>query len=243
MRVSLDGQVVVITGASRGIGRATALGLGRAHSRLALLGRDEVALSEIEGEMRALGAEVRRYAGDLRDHARSAAIAEQVRRDFGPVDGLVNNAAVGRYGAFLELGLDDWRRMLEVNVLGLVAITQAFLPDMLARGQGHILNVSSVQGVHATATSSAYSATKFALMGLSESLAQDVGPRGIRVSVLCPGSVETDFDGFPGQLKPSAMLPEEVADAIRDMLETGGRAHISQVTLLPFGRRGETYGR
>ncbi len=239
MRVSLDGQVVVITGASRGIGRATALELGRAHARVAILGRDEAALAELEGEVRALGAEVRRYAGDLRDHARSAEIAEQVRRDLGPVDALVDNAAVGRYGAFLELGVEDWRQMLEVNVLGLVAITQAFLPDMLARGRGHILNVSSVQGVRATATSSAYSATKFALMGLSESLAQEVGPQGIRVSVLCPGSVETDFDGFPGRLKPSAMLPEEVADAIRDMLETGGRAHVSQVMLLPFGRRGD----
>ncbi len=237
MRVALEDQVIVITGASRGIGRATALELAKGHARLALLGRDEAALTQAGRAAEALGAEVRCYGGDLRDHARSAAIAQEVQTAFGQVDALVNNAAVGKYGSFLDLGLEDWRQMLEVNVLGLVAVTRAFLPAMLARGSGHILNVSSVQGLRATATSSAYSATKFALMGLSQSLAQDVGARGIRVSVLCPGSVETDFDGFPGYLKPGAMLPEEVAEAIRDMLESAGRVHMSEVVLLPFGKR------
>ncbi len=156
-------------------------------------------------------------------------------QDFGQVDALVNNAAVGKYGSFLDLELEDWRTQFEVNVLGLVAITRALLPAMLSRREGHILNVSSVQGITATATSAAYSATKFALMGLSQSLALDLGPQGIKVSVLCPGSVETDFDGFPGRLKPNALRPEDVALAIRDMLESGGRAHMSQVVLTPFG--------
>jgi 3-oxoacyl-[acyl-carrier protein] reductase len=237
VQVPIRNQVVVITGATRGIGRATAIELARAGARLALLGRDEAALAEVGREVRELGADVACYAGDLRDHGRSAEIASETLERFHEVDALVNNAAVGKYGTFLELGDEDWHEMFDVNVLGLVAVTQAFLPGMLARGKGHVLNVSSVQGMEATSTSSAYSATKFALMGLSQSLAREMGPQGIRVSVLCPGSVETDFDGFPGYLKPQAMLPEEVAEAILDMLESAGRAHMAQVTLMPFGRR------
>jgi 3-oxoacyl-[acyl-carrier protein] reductase len=233
LRVSLRDQVIVITGASRGIGRATALEIAEDGPRLALLGRDEEALGNVVQQAARLGAEVRGYAGDLRDHARTSQIADQLLQDFGRVDVLVNNAAVGKYGSFLDLQIEDWRRQFDVNILGLVAITRAILPAMLARRSGHILNVSSVQGITATATSAAYSATKFALMGISQSMALDLGPKGIRVSVICPGSVETDFDGFPGHLKSNPLKPHDVALAIRGMLESGGRAHMSQVVLVP----------
>ncbi len=234
MRRELSDQVVVITGASRGIGRAAALELASGGGRIALLGRDEAALRDAAREAARRGADARWYLGDLRDHPRTAEIAERLLQDFGEVDALVNNAAVGKYGSFLDLELDDWRTQFDVNILGLVAITRALLPAMLARRQGHILNVSSVQGLAATATSAAYSATKFALMGMSQSMALELGPRGIKVSVLCPGSVETDFDGFPGRLKANPLSAEDVALAIRDILESGGRAHMSQVVLVPF---------
>jgi len=237
VKTSLRDRVIVITGASRGIGRATALELAADAPRLALLGRDRDALAQVASAARALGAEARSYQGDLRDLARVSAMAAEVLRDFGQVDVLINNAAVGAYARFLDLSPAEWRRELDVNVIGLVAITQALLPSMLERRTGHIVMVGSVQGRQATATSSAYSATKFALRGLTQALALDVGPAGVRVSLLSPGSVETDFDGFPGDLKPNAMLPEDVALAIRALLESGGRAHMSDVTLLPFKER------
>jgi len=234
MYLSLKDRVVVVSGASRGIGRASALELARAGARLALLARDQDALGAVREAAQGLGAEARVYPSDLRRPEEVERAAAALLADFGRVDALVNNAAVGRYGGFLDLSREDFAEMLDVNVLGVVALTQALLPAMLARGEGHVLMVASVQGLAATATSAAYSASKFALVGLTRSLALDVGPQGVRVTLLCPGSVATDFDGFPGRMKPLALTAEDVAQTIREMLETGGRAHLSEAVLVPF---------
>lgn len=234
MHVPIRSKVVVITGGSRGIGLAAAQRLGREGARLALIARDESTLQAAKERVAAEGAEVRTYPLDLRSESDLSAAASRVLSDFGKVDALVNNAAVGVYGKFLDLTMDDWRSQVEINVLGLVAVTRAFLPAMLERAQGHILNVASVQGLRTSPSSSAYSATKFAVMGITDSLAQEMQGHGIRVSVLCPGGVATDFAGFPASDKEDWLTPDDVAIVIQQMLETGGRAVLRQSLLLPF---------
>ena len=234
MHDPIRAKVVVITGGSRGIGLAAALRLGRDGARIALIARDEKTLLSAKSAVAAEGAEVRAYPLDLRSEGDLSAAAAQVLTDFGQVDALVNNAAVGVYGKFLDLTMDDWKAQVDINVLGLVATTRAFLPAMLKRKQGHILNVASAQGLRTSPSSSAYSATKFAVMGITDSLAQEMQDHGIRVSVLCPGGVATDFAGFPASAKEDWLTPDDVAVAIQQMLETGGRAVLRQNLLLPF---------
>lgn len=234
MFVALGGRVVVITGASRGIRRACALELARAGARLALCGRDQGALTDTARQARALGADVEDYCFDVRDHGAAYAVAAAVQKRFGAVDALVNNAAIGNYGSFLDLSLADWEAMTAVNIVGVAAVTRAFLPSLLERPDRHVVNIASIQGLQATATSSAYSATKFALLGLTQSLQLEFRKQGLRVSALCPGSVDTNFDGFPGTLKESPLTPDDVALAIRDVLETGGRAYVMQSVLMPL---------
>lgn len=234
MHLPLQGRVLLVTGASRGIGRALALECAPAGARLALTGRDEAALQAAVAEATSLGAEARGYLLDVRGHGRVAETVEQVLADFGQIDALVNNAAVGKYASFLDLTLGDWEDMLAANLVGLVAVTRAVLPSMLSAKQGHIVNVSSIQGLRATATSSAYSATKFALQGLTQSLQLEFRRQGISITALCPGSVDTDFDGFPGSLKENPLTPQDVAVAIRSILETAGRAYVMESVLMPL---------
>lgn len=147
MYLSLKGRTILVTGASRGIGHAVALECASAGARLALTGRDMGALQETLEQARALGAEAKGYLLDVCEYGKVATTVGKVLDDFGRVDALVNNAAVGKYGGFLDLSIDDWKTMLATNIIGLVAVIQAVLPAMLGRGQGHIVNVSSVQGL------------------------------------------------------------------------------------------------
>jgi 3-oxoacyl-[acyl-carrier protein] reductase len=231
---ALKDRVVIITGASRGIGRATAQELARANARLVLVGRDVQALGAVVQETRALGAESCAYPLDVRDFDAIPMFTQSVLNAYGTVDVLINNAAVGKYGGFLDLTMDDWHNMVSTNLLGLVAMTQAVLPTMIQNRSGHIVNISSIQGKQATATSSAYSATKFGVMAVTQSLQHEMRRFGIRVTALCPGSVETDFDGFPGSEKVNPLTPEDVALAIRDVVETNGRAYVMETVLMPI---------
>lgn len=234
MYVSIENRVVLITGASRGIGRATAVEMARAGAQLALVGRDSKALDDVVQEVSELGARAQGYVLDLRDYVGCQSMVDSVIQKFGTIDILVNNAAVGKYAGFLDLRMEDWERMLDTNVLGLVAVTQAVLPHMIVGRRGDIINISSIQGRTTTSTSSAYSATKFAVMAVTQSLQQEMRQYGIRITALCPGSVETDFDGFPGHQKVNPLTPQDVALAVRDISETGGRAYITEMGLMPL---------
>lgn len=229
----LADRVVIITGASRGIGRATAKELARTKARLVLVGRDTQALDAVVQETRRLGAESYAYPLDVRNFEAIRVFSQWVLKTCGTIDVLINNAAVGKYGRFLDLTMDDWDNMVSTNLLGLVALTQAVLPTMIQNRSGHIVNISSIQGKRATATSSAYSATKFGVMAVTESLQREMRQYGIRVTALCPGSVETDFDGFPGSEKINPLTPDDVALAIRDVVETDGRAYVMETVLMP----------
>lgn len=186
-------QLVVITGAASGIGRATTLACAKRGAALALCDLDEERLEQTAGDARKLGAaRVLHEVTDVGSSEAVRAFAERVTREFGPADVLVNNAGVAVYGGFLHTSLDDWRWVTDTNYWGVVHGCHYFLPPMVERGRGgHVVNVASAAGFVASEALSAYSTTKYAVIGLSEALRDELARHEIGVSVICPGFVNT----------------------------------------------------
>ena len=198
----LAGRVALVTGAAGGIGLELAAQLAAAGMRVVMSDVDqerlEAAAATVDGEVEAVAADVARPA-DV------DALAERARTRFGSVHVLCNNAGVTRPGSAWELGVDEWQWLLSVNVLGVVNGIRAFVPSMLERGEpGHVVNTASIGGLLPYAGIAAYTATKYAVVGLSESLHLDLRAIGapIGVSVLCPGPTETEFRAHSRELHP-----------------------------------------
>lgn len=186
------GQKILITGAGSGIGRATALHFARHGAVLLLcdLNAQAVAASADEA-LRSGAAAADTYQVDVSDWDDMQALAAKVRKQHGALDILVNNAGVGMGGDFLSTTIDDWQWVLSINVMGVVHGCKLFLPDMVAAGRGHVVNIASAAGYYAAPDMTAYSASKHAVMGLSESLRSEMADRGIGVSAICPGIINT----------------------------------------------------
>ncbi len=191
---SLSGRVIIVTGASRGIGRALALELARLGARVMGTARDPEALSSLRREC---GDAVAVVEGDITRSADVERIVSETRRALGPVDALVNNAGVGAFGPVHTLSEADVDAMLGVNLKGAWLMVRAVLGEMIRRGEGQILNVASVAGLTTFPGGSMYSASKWGLMALTETLREELKPHGLRVSALCTGSVQTGFGGTP----------------------------------------------
>ena len=185
------GRLVVVTGAGGGIGRELALQCGRAGARLALCDMNADGLADTADTAHASGAEVFSQVVDVSDAEQVNSFAKEVESRLGTVDVLINNAGVAVIGGFLETTLPDWERLIGVNLMGVVNGISAFVPAMVKRGSGHVVNVSSAAGVLANPQLGAYSATKFAVFGLSEALRMELASHGIRVTAICPGIINT----------------------------------------------------
>jgi len=186
------GKLVLVTGASSGIGEALALAFAAEGARLVLTARDMQRLEAVRARCAALGAEVRTHAAELTDEAQVQALAEAVHARDAALDVLVNNAGVVMGGFAWEVEPADWRRLHEINVMGVVHGIRAFVPRMIARGQGgHVVNMASVSGFAGARGMSTYSASKFAVVGLTESLRAELHRHRIGVSAVCPGFVKT----------------------------------------------------
>jgi short-subunit dehydrogenase len=213
-------QTILITGASSGIGKALARRYAGEGCRLALLGRNEQRLAETAGECRALGVEVSIAAIDVRDRAGLATWIENFDRS-APVDLVIANAGVmegRRPGGEIEPAEPAYR-MMETNVLGVLNTVQPLLPKMMARRRGQIAIVSSIAGFTPLLDAPSYSASKSAVINYGLSLRALLGPRGIRVSVVCPGYIDTPMMHRESGPKPFKMTPEQAADAIYRGLE------------------------
>lgn len=192
----LDGTVALITGAASGIGRATALELAREGASVALVGRRADQLATLADEISAAGGQSLVVPTDISDPRAAAEAVDRTVEGLGRLDTLVNNAGVMLLGPTPGADLDDWRRMVDVNLTGLMHITHAALPHLLKaaaegpRNVADIVNVSSVNGRVAFAMSAVYSATKFAVNGFSEALRQELGRQHVRVALVEPGSVD-----------------------------------------------------
>jgi NAD(P)-dependent dehydrogenase (short-subunit alcohol dehydrogenase family) len=187
-KVSLPGSLAVVTGGGSGIGRATAAAFAAEGARVLVVDIDEAAAKETVEQ---LGAGHQAYAADVSDHAVMLELAATIEREHGVPDVVVNNAGIGMQGRFLDTTAADWDAIIGVNLRGIVNGCAAFGPAMVARGTGQVVNVASGLGYVPTAETPAYSATKAAALSLSRSLRADWAAKGVGVSVICPGFINT----------------------------------------------------
>jgi NAD(P)-dependent dehydrogenase (short-subunit alcohol dehydrogenase family) len=206
----LAGGTAVVTGASRGIGRAIALRLAEAGADVALWARDAAALQRVTGELTAVGARVQATVCDVADPAAVDSAAEAVRRALAPVTIVVNNAGTVLRKPTAAITDAEWRRVMAVNLDGTFYVTRAFLPD-LTRVGGRVINVSSIAGREGTALLAAYCAAKHGVVGLTRALAEELRAAKVSVNAICPGSVDTVMlrEGMPGA--SAAMSPDDIA--------------------------------
>jgi NADP-dependent 3-hydroxy acid dehydrogenase YdfG len=247
LRALGEQPVAVITGASRGIGRATALALARRGAALSLFARSESLLAEVVSQAKHLGAsDAVAFVCDLRDESQVKSAVTSTLRHFGRVDILINNAGLSLNGEVDGYSLADWRTVIDTNLTGLFLACRAVLPSMKNQGGGQILNISSGAGRNGIKGMAAYCAAKFGVIGFTEALGLEVRNLNIRVSVVLPGSTATDFSNTarrrsartPGAESSRsigyAMTPEEVAGAILAVLEQPAQAWMSEVVLRPL---------
>ena len=198
----LEGKVALITGASRGIGKAIALKFAEEGADIAFT--DIKIIEDTVTELEALGVKVRAYASNAADFAQTHQTVEQVLADFGRIDVLVNNAGITRDGLMLRMDEAQWDAVINVNLKSAYNYIHAVTPVMARQRGGSIINMSSVVGVHGNASQCNYSASKAGLIGLAKSIAKEMGPRGIRANCIAPGFIISDM---------TAALPEEVREA------------------------------
>jgi NADP-dependent 3-hydroxy acid dehydrogenase YdfG len=189
----LDGRVALVTGASSGIGAATARSLAAAGARVAMAARRSDRLKELVERVRHAGGEAAAVSADVAEQASAEQMVAATIDRFGRLDILVNNAGVMMLARFTDGSPEDWRRMLEVNLLGLFYATRSALPHLKRSGRGHVVNVSSVAGRIGFPTGAVYSATKFGVVGFSETLRHELLADKIRVTVIEPGAVESEL--------------------------------------------------
>lgn len=228
----LAGQVALVTGASRGIGRGVALALARAGAEVALAARTVPDLEEVAAKVEALGRRALVVPADVRDDRSVGVMVEAALDTFGRLDILVNNAGLGHFGPIEDLSIEQFDEMLGVNLRGPFLCARAVVPAMKRQGSGTILNIASVAGLVANPKLSGYNASKFGLMGLSESLMLELRHAGIKVAAICPGSTATDFAG--GRDPADRLTVDDVAHAALAILTAGPNALLSQIHLRPL---------
>ena len=249
MSASLHGRVAAITGASSGIGAATARALAAAGVSVALGARRADRLEELAGRIEADGGRALALAGDIAEERHAKAFVEGAHQHFGRLDILVNNAGVMLLGPVTGASTDDWRRMVDINVLGLLYCTHAALPIMGAGGGGHIVNLSSVAGRSATIGSAVYNLTKWGVGGFSEALRQEALHAKVRVTIIEPGYVDTELQGhneIPAvteamekfkQQTGKVLEPEDIANAIVYAVSQPEHVSVNEVLVRPTGQQ------
>lgn len=198
-------KTALVTGAAVGIGRATALELARRGAGLVLLDLNLEKLDALKEELKSYTDDVLVYSCDVSNEARVNEVIADATAHFGKIDILVNNAALWRaHSDFVDTPIDEWKRYLDVNVMGTVYVTRAVLPGMLDLGYGRIVNVASVAGVYGNRTMAHYSATKGALIAFTKALAKEVADRGVRVNAVSPGTVSPSSEEDVDYTQPSS---------------------------------------
>jgi NAD(P)-dependent dehydrogenase (short-subunit alcohol dehydrogenase family) len=231
----LQERAAIVTGAGRGIGRATALALAREGADVALAARSVGELEEVAGEVRRLGPRALVVRTDVAVEAEARALVERTVAEFGRLDILVNNAGAVAREPLRELAVADWDEVIAVNLRGTFLCSKFALEPMLARGEGWIVNISSGAGKRGVVNRTAYSAAKFGVIGFTEALDAEVRSQGIRLHVVCPGPVDTRMrrEGFPDEDQSRNARPEDVADAVLFCILQAPTAYTREVLVMP----------
>ncbi len=230
----LAGDVALITGGSRGIGRAIALRLAARGAEIALCGRDRAALQATEAAVRAAGVRAFSCVADVTRAADVERLAAETEAALGPITLLVNNAGIGLFSPAHECTEEEWDRVLDTNLKGVFLVSRAVLPSMIRRREGHIINISSLAGKNTFSDGGLYCASKWGLQGLSGCMAEDLREYGIRVSVVCPGSVATEFSPKTNKDLTRLLQPEDVAHVVEMLVRQGAQSFVSEVHLRPL---------
>jgi NAD(P)-dependent dehydrogenase (short-subunit alcohol dehydrogenase family) len=230
----LTGQVAVITGAGRGIGAAIARSLARLGATVLLCGRTRLPLESTAKSLSEQGATAEAISCDVTSLESVDSAAQRIESSFGRVDILVNNAGIGGFGGPLhELPPNDWDQILNTNLRGVYYAIRAFAPLMIGARSGHIVNISSISGKNALPNGAAYAASKWGLNGLTYSVAEELRAHNIRVSVICPGSTNTELSPHAGKDPTKMLQPEDVAHAVEMLVTQAPQAFMSEIILRP----------
>jgi len=248
MTIDLSGQVVAVTGASSGIGEATALACARAGAAVALAARRIDRIEALAERIVQEGGQALALQADVGEEDQARTFVERAHSELGRLDVLVNNAGVMLLGPIENASTEEWRRMIHANVFGVLYCTHAALPLMHAQGSGHILNVSSVAGRVARAGSGVYNLTKFGVGAFSESLRQEAVALGIRVTLVEPGAVATELPSHnrPEVLEQMAkrfagvtpLAAEDIANAVLYVIGQPPNVSVNEVLIRPSGQAG-----
>lgn len=236
MAQSLKNKVAIVTGGARGIGKATAIALAKEGVNVGLLARTEATLKEAATEIEGLGVKVAYAAADVSSKEQVEAAIESLTKEMGNADILINSAGIGTFGTVMEMDPEEWKQIIDTNLMGTYYVTRAVLPQLIEKNGGDIINVSSTNGLSGAATSSAYSASKFAVIGFTESLAQEVRRNNIRVSALTPSTVATDLALDLSLIKENNdtkfIQPEDIAEFIVDQLKINPRMYVKTASFI-----------
>jgi 3-oxoacyl-[acyl-carrier protein] reductase len=233
MEPFLTGKHAVVTGGTRGIGRAIAAHLLRAGAAVSICGRTRESVDRATTELRqSPGGDIFGSPADVSNREQVACLFDAVESRFGGLDILVNNAGAGVFRGIQDLTLEDWRNTIDLNLSGAFYCCHHALPLLRKRGEGYIIQISSLAGINAFAGGAAYNASKFGLIGFSEAIMQDLRYENIRVSCIMPGSVATGFSPADGAADWK-IAPEDVAQVVLNLLRMPNRTLVSRVDMRP----------
>ena len=231
----LKNKKAIITGGSRGLGKATAIAFAKEGIDVAVTGRDESALQETVSELEKLGVKAYYAAFDVSNYEEVKSSVSKLISKLGSVDILVNNAGIAAFGSFQDMEVEQWSQIIQTNVMGMYYMTKEVLPHLIKQSEGDIINVSSTAGLTGNANTSAYSASKFAVIGMSESLMKEVRKDNIRVCTLTPSTIATDMTVELGiadkDSEDSVLQPEDFAQLIVAGLNLPRRAMMKSAAL------------
>jgi len=230
--VSIENKVAVVTGSGRGIGRGIAIELGRLGAQVVLAARSR---NELEETARMIGKSASVVPTDVRRKDDLERLFEQTTTALGPVDVLVNAAGLGIFGPVIDFKDEAFEILIETNLRGIFFASRFVLPSMIERKQGHIINIASIAGKVGSANRAVYCASKFGVVGFTESLAEEVRHHGVRVSVICPGSTDTRFSPSEtsGKSRERMLRPEDIAHAVRMIVTQEPNSFVSEIIMRP----------
>lgn len=232
---NLKGKKAIITGGSRGLGKATAIAFAKQGIDVAITGRNETLLIVTVAELKALGVNATYAVFDVGNYDEVKKGIQEIMNTFNTVDILVNNAGIAAFGSFLEMDVNQWQSIIQTNVMGMYYVTKEVLPYLIANNQGDIFNVSSTAGLAGNPNTSAYSASKFAVIGMSESLMKEVRKNNIRVCTLTPSTIASDMSIELGiaskEATETVLQPEDFAELIVSTLQLPRRALLKNASL------------